>query len=120
MENGQIAYFYYDNIIPCQKCRIKEVITGGYEVNWLNNNNKSTGTSSVPSDRIFSTQKECMTYSNSIEYGKENRIRERLNSKDDVLRFMYDSIWSEDYDYSTEKKILRDKIREYFGVIIEE
>lgn len=119
LEKDQIVYFYYDNMIPCQKGRIKEEIVGGYKVNWLNDNDKSTGSSSVPIHRVFSTTEECTEYSNSIENMKEKGIRNNLNSQEDVLIYMYNLIWSEDYDFTTEKRVLRDKIEEFFDVIIE-
>jgi hypothetical protein len=120
MEKGQIVYFYYDNVIPCQKAKILEIIDGGYEVNWLNDNNRPCGNSSIPADRVFASEKECIDYINIVNNKLEQELMKNLSSQTEILKFMYNAIYYESYDTTIEKKVLRQKIKEMFNIEIKE
>lgn len=118
MKNGQIVYFYYDNVIPCQKGRIQEIGEGWCKVSWLNDDNKSTGSSCVPNERIFESEESCIFYSNALRDEVKSTLRNSLSTTKDILEYMYGSIYSDSYDWSAEKEVLKEKIKELFGIEI--
>lgn len=110
MNEGRIVYCYYDNLVPCQKGRIQEITQcGWYKVEWLNEENKGVGTSTFPNDRVFATIEECIAYNNAISNEIKDKLKKELVTKEDVLQYMYNSIYSEDYNWSSEKEVLSEK-----------
>ena len=124
---GQIIWFYYDSIIPCQKGEIINYIEDEisyYNVDWIetspvNGQEFKSGTSEVLPKNIFKTKDECLKYVEELYDIKKNKIREQINSKEELLQFMINCIWSEDYDYVNEKVVIKEKIKEYFGIELE-
>lgn len=125
---GQIIWFYYGSVIPCQKGEIINYVKDNnlsyYNVDWIDKSfvdghEFKAGTSGVLPDRIFKTEKECWEYVEKLSNIKRNEIRERINSKEELLQFMINCICSEDYDYIDEKVVIREKIEEYFGIELE-
>lgn len=120
MKIGQIVYFYYDNIIPCQKARIVEIQEDSYKIDWLNDEGRSIGSSFTPKDRVFKAKQESLNYYKALMAKKKNDLRDKLLTKEDVLLYMFNSIHSEDYDWSSEKEVLGEKISELFGINLNE
>ena len=125
---GQIIWFYYSTITPCQKGKIINYVKDDnfsyYNVDWIDTSSVDghefkSGTSGVLTDRIFKTEKECWEYVEKLSNIKRNEIREQINSKEELLQFMMNCIYNEDYDYIDEKIVIREKIEEYFGIELE-
>lgn len=140
-ESGKIVWFYYDSECPCQKGKIIEYIESEdntpacYKIKWIYssvyNNNKfeysyenkydeyEAGTSSVLVNKVFSTEEECLNYCKKISEKNKNDIRERINNKEELLKFMFECIGTEDYSFHDEKCVISEKIYEYFGIKID-
>lgn len=126
---GQIVWFYYDSIIPCQKGEIVNYIKDDdfsyYNVNWIEETSSidgrefKSGISGVLPKNIFKTKDECLKYVEELYDIKKNKIKEQINSKEELLQFMINCIWSEDYDYVNEIIVIKEKIKEYFSIELE-
>lgn len=119
MKEEQIIYFYYSTIIPCQKGKILEEFDDKYEIARLNSMDRRCGTITIPKNRVFDFEQECLNYAQSIEDEKRIGLKSALTTKEDVLKYMYDSIWRDDYDFVTEKDVLKEKIYELFNIKID-
>lgn len=116
MKIGQVVYFYYDTVIPCQKGIILEIINNEYNIGWLYENDKQIGSCVLPLSVVFSSKKECIDYSLSLEDEKQLELIDALSSKELVLNYLYSFMHSEDYDWSPERKVVKNRIKELFDI----
>lgn len=119
LEKNQMVYFYYSSIIPCHLGRVAEVMDSGYEVQWLTNDGKPCGTSTVPEHLAFNSKEACLGYVEKLRTERRKELVKQLNTPANVLNYMYSSIYSEDYDLTTEKDVIRDKVLSLFGITID-
>lgn len=126
---GQIVWFYYDDLIFCQKGEIGNYVNYVkdkieecyYDVRWIMTSYYTgkevyCGASIISSNRIFETQEKCLAYARSISNNNKDKIRKSISSKEELLQFMFDCI---DNDCADEKDVIKEKIKEYFGFRLE-
>lgn len=124
---GQIVWFYYDDLIFCQKGEIGNYVNYVnkvecyYDIRWIMTSYYTgkeiyCGTSVISSNRIFETQEECLAYAKSISNNNKDKIKKSISSKEELLQFMFDCI---NNDCTDEKDVIREKIKEYFGFRLE-
>lgn len=125
---GQIIWFYYSSIIPCQKGKIINYVKDDnflyYNVDWIDTSSVDghefkSGTSGVLPEKIFETEKECRDFDRKVYNDLKNKFRRNINSKQALLQFMYNCIYSDNCDLSAEKSVIREKVQEYFGIELE-
>lgn len=121
-KEGDIAYFYYSPYLKCVKCKIISITIGinhsvFYRVTWNDEiDKKLIHINYIHSEKVFQTKDQCLLYAEKKNGIYKEKLRMELNTQQDLLQYMYDCIYSDDYDYSHEKEVIREKCKELFGI----
>lgn len=120
---GDIIYFYYDSSIICQKGRVigysNYPYPAYYKVKWIDKFHE-VGESYIVAFRVFKDMQSCLTYSENLSKDYKTEIRSKINTQKELLQYMYDCIYEDDYDYCDEKAVIREKCKELFNIEIGE
>ena len=121
---GDIVYFYYDNMIICQKGKIVNLIKDNksqvcYKIQWIEKfqgKEYESVISHIPAKKVFENRAFCLAYAERVSDQNKEKIRSKIHTEEDLLKYMYDCIGNEYYDYFDEKAVIREKCKELFGI----